>query len=169
MSALNLQVGEHVHYGTHGVCRVCGLERRNMGGSERMYFTLRPTGRENILLYLPQDAEPEKVRVRRLLSRQEIMDILDRAESIEADWISDSKLRRETFTRVLRSGDAALLLGMLKCIHNRQEQAGKPLPMSDQEMMHAAQRQLYSEMAHVLEMDESQVLPFILSRVNAAE
>ena len=24
MAELNLKIGEHVHYGAHGVCRVCG-------------------------------------------------------------------------------------------------------------------------------------------------
>ncbi len=37
--------------------------------------------------------------------------------------------------------------------------------MSDQEMMQAARRQLYSEMAHVLDMEEDQVQPFILARL----
>ena len=166
MSALNLQIGDHVHYGAHGVCEVCGLESREMGGEKRKYFTLRPTGSENILLYLPQDAEPEKVRLRRLLSRQEILEIIDRAETMRTEWIHDSKLRRETFTKVLRGGDAAELFCMLKTIYVHQQEGGKPLPMSDQEMMHAAQRQLYSEMAHVLEMEESQVQPFILHRIS---
>ena len=167
MAVLNLKIGEHVHYGAHGVCRVCGREDKEMAGGTRTYFTLRPTSRENILLYLPEDAEPEKVRLRRLMSRQEILELIDQAGQTPADWISDSKLRRETFTKILRSGDAMGLFRMLKSLHLHQEALpqGKQLPMSDQEMQHAAQRQLYSELAYVLELEESQVLPFILARV----
>ena len=167
MAVLNLKVGEHVHYGAHGVCQVCGKEENELGDGPRIYFTLRPTGKENILLYLPEDAEPERVRLRRLMSRQEIMDLIERTKDSPAEWINDSKTRRETFTSILRSGDAAGLIGMLKSIHLHQEALpqGKQLPMSDQEMQHAAQRQLYSEMAYVLEMEESQVLPFILEQV----
>ena len=36
-------------------------------------------------------------------------------------------------------------------------------------MMTAAQRQLHSEMAYVLELDEKQVLPFVLHMVGAEE
>ena len=167
MAGLNLKIGDVVHYGAHGVCEVCGREDRRFGGEDREYFTLRPTGGENILLYLPKNAEPEKVRLRPLMSRQEIMALLDRTRRAPAEWINDSKTRRETFTKVLHRGDADELIRMLKCIHLHKETLpqGKQLPMSDQEMQQAAQRQLYSELAYVLRIDESQVLPFILEQV----
>lgn len=167
MAAMNLKIGDHVHYGAHGVCRVCGKEQKNLGSGNRDYYTLRPTGNENILLYLPADAEPEKVKLRELLSRQEALDLIDHVAKTPVQWINDSKLRRETFSKILRSGEADQLLGMLKCIYLHQETLpqGKQLPMSDQEMRQAAQRQLYSELAYVLSLEESQVQPFILSRV----
>ncbi len=167
MAAMNLKVGDCVHYGAHGVCRVCGRETKNFGGRQRVYLTLRPTGSDNILLYLPEDAEPEKVKLRRLLSRQEILELIDRAGKTQVNWIADSKIRRETFSKILRGGDAVDLIRMLKSIHRHQEELpqGKQLPMSDQEMQHAAQRQLYSEMAYVLSIEESQVQPFILEHI----
>ena len=166
-AVLNLKIGDHVHYGAHGVCQVCGREARRLGGEEQVYFTLRPTGSENILLYLPENAEPEKVRLRPLMSRQEILTMLDRTRCTPAEWIADSKLRRETFTRVLRQGDVEELIRMLKCIYQHQAALpqGKQLPMSDQEMRQAAQRQLYSEMAYVLSIDESQIQSYILEQV----
>lgn len=167
MAGIHLQVGDCVHYGAHGVCRVCGRESKSFGGHQRVYFTLRPTGSENILLYLPEDAEPDRVRLRRLLSRQEIMDLIHRAGETQVHWTSDSKVRREEFSKILRSGDAAALIGMIRTIYLHQEELpqGKQLPMSDQEMLQAAKRQLYSELAYVLAIDESQVQPFILSHM----
>lgn len=171
MAAMNLKIGDCVHYGVHGVCRVCGREPRTVGGRQRVYFTLRPTGSENILLYLPEDAEPEKVKLRRLMSRQEILELIHEAGKAPAQWIADSRVRREAFSRILRSGDAEELIGMLKAIHVHQEELpqGKQLPMSDQELQHAAQQQLYSEMAYVLSIEESQVQPFILEHIHETE
>ena len=168
MAAMELKIGDHVQYGTHGVCRVCGEESRAVGGQDRMYFTLRPTGKENILLYLPKDAEPEKVHLRHLLSRQELMALIDASCQVPAEWIADSKRRRETFSRAIREGDSAELIRMLKCIHLHMADLpqGKLLPMSDQEMMSSAKRQLYSEMAYVLDLEEDQVQDFILERVS---
>ena len=171
MAELNLKIGEHVHYGAHGVCRVCGQEKKNFGGKEELYFTLRPTGSENILLYLPANAEPEKVRLRRLLSKEQILQLIREAQEHPAHWISDNKVRRETFSKILRGGDTMELIDMLRNIYIHREELpqGKQLPMSDQEMMTAAQRQLHSEMSYVLELDEKQVLPFVLHMVGAEE
>ena len=163
MAALNLQIGECVHYGAHGVCRVCGRESKAFGGGQREYYALQPTGSESILLYLPVDAEPVKVHLRRLLSRQEIMNLL-KGQGETGSWITDSKVRREAWNRVLRGGDTAELIGMVRTLHahSRELPEGKQLPMSDQEMMQAAQRQLYGEFSYVLELSQEQVLPLIL-------
>ena len=96
MAAMDLKIGECVHYGAHGVCRVCGREARSIGGRQRVYFTLRPTDSENIVLYLPEDAEPEKVKIRRLMSRQEIMELIDDAGKTQVTWITDERVRVET-------------------------------------------------------------------------
>lgn len=168
MAAMNLHVGDCVHYGAHGVCQVCGRESKDFGSSKREYFALRPTGSENILLYLPVDAEPVKVKLRRLLSRQEILELIHGAEKQQVEWISDSKVRREAWNRVLRSGDAAELISMLRALHAHEAELpeGKQLPMSDQEMMHVAERQLYGEFSYVLHIQEDQVLPFILGQLS---
>lgn len=165
MASMNLQIGDCVHYGSHGVCRVCGRESKDFGRSKREYFALRPTGNENILLYLPVDAEPVKVKVRRLLSRQEIINLVH-DDKEPAAWISDSRLRREAWTKVLRSGDTAELIGMVRSLHAHEKELpeGKQLPMSDQEMMQVAERQLYSEFSFVLKIQEEQVLPLILGQ-----
>ena len=171
MASMNLQIGDCVHYGAHGVCRVCGRESKDFGRSKREYFALRPTGNENILLYLPVDAEPVKVKVRRLMSRQEILDLVHRTAQPPAPWISDSKLRREAWNKVLRSGDSAELIGMVRSLHAHEQELpeGKQLPMSDLEMMHVAERQLYSEFSFVLHIREDQVLPLILGKLSPEE
>ena len=171
MASMNLQVGDCVHYGAHGVCRVCGREAKEFGRCKREYFALRPTGNENILLYLPVDAEPVKVKLRRLMSRQEILALVHGVERSPTPWISDSKVRRETWNRALRSGDAAELIGMVRSLHAHEQALpeGKQLPMSDLELMQMAERLLYSEFSFVLHIREDQVLPLILGELPPEE
>ena len=169
MAELQLKIGDHVHYGSHGVCQVCGREEKCFGGTGEMYFTLRPTGSENILLYLPENAQPEKVKLRRLLSRQEILTLIRSAEEHPPEWIADNKVRREAFSKTLRSGDAGALICMLRDLyfHQKALPEGRQLPTSDQEMMTAARRQLHGEFAYGLGMEEREVLPFILDQAEA--
>ena len=167
MTGLNLKIGECVHYGSHGVCRVCGQETKKFGREETLYYTLRPTSSESILLYLPANAEPEKVKLRRLLSKERILELIHDAQKKPAEWIPDNKARREAFSRILREGDTRELIEMVRSLYIHQEELppGKMMPMSDQEMMTAARRQLHSELAYVLEIEENQVLPFVMDQV----
>lgn len=41
--------------------------------------------------------------------------------------------------------------------------------MSDQELMHVAEHQLYGEFSYVLHIQEDQVLPFILEQLQAED
>ena len=168
MAGLNLIIGECVHYGAHGVCRVCGKEKKKFGKEEELYYTLRPTSNENILLYLPANASPEKVKLRRLLTKDRILELIREAQNEPAKWIPDNKERRDVFSRILRDGDTRELIDMIRNLYIHQENLppGKMMPMSDQEMMQAAQRQLHSEISYVLEIEESQVLPFVMEQVN---
>ena len=167
MADLNLKIGECVHYGAHGVCRVCGKETKRFGRQEEVYYTLRPTSSENILLYLPASAEPDRVKLRRLLSKERILELIHEAQKEPAKWISDNKERRDLFSRILRDGDTRELIDMIRNLYIHQENLppGKMMPMSDQEMMQAAQRQLHSELSYVLEIEESQVLSFVMEQV----
>ncbi len=167
MASLDLKIGDYVHYGAHGVCQVCGQETKKMSGQSRVYFTLRPTGNDKLLLFLPADAEPEKVKLRRLHSKEELIRLIRHAQATPVQWITDSKMRREFFSDILRKGNVCELYRMLQCISGRQDNLaeGKQLPMSDQEMMQAARRQLYSEMACVLAIDENQVQYYIRDQV----
>ena len=168
MAELQLRVGECVHYGSHGVCRVCDREVKDFGKSKREYFLLRPASDEKMTLFLPVDADPEKVKVRRILSKEEIEQLVSAENQTEEQWIQDSKLRREWCGKILRSGDASQLIAMVKCIHNHERQLpeGKSLPMSDLELVRSAERQLYDEFHYVLHMEKEDLLPFIYGTAN---
>ena len=68
MSELNLHIGDCIHYGGHGVCRICGRETKTLGKECRDYFLLRPVGDDKTILYLPADAQPDRVKLRNVLS-----------------------------------------------------------------------------------------------------
>lgn len=161
---MNYSVGDCIHYGAHGICRVVGTEQKELGHEKKEYYLLTPVSQEHIRLYLPKDADPERVKVRAVLSPEEIRELVCREKDHVGKWIVDSKLRRETYNKTLRSGDTAALMTMVRTIHAHQEElpAGKSLPMSDMELMRSAEKLLYNEFGYVLHMEKEQVLPFIL-------
>jgi CarD family transcriptional regulator len=170
MAELNLKIGDYVHYGAHGVCRICEREARAFGCSGKDYFLLKPVSDERIQLYLPVDAEPDKVKLRQVLSAEDIYCLVDEEQESKVSWIVDSKLRREVGNETLRSGDTIRLMRMLKAIHAHEQNlpSGKNLPMSDLELMRSAEKQLYNEFCFVLDIRKEQVLPFILGECRVA-
>lgn len=166
---MNYSVGDCIHYGAHGICRVVGTEMKELGREKKEYYLLTPISQEHIRLYLPKDTDPERVKVREVLSPEEIYALVEREKDNCGKWINDSKLRRETYNKTLRSGDTAGLMSMLKTLYAHQEELpqGKSLPMSDLELMRSAEKLLYNEFGYVLHMEKEQVLPFILGECTA--
>lgn len=166
MSELTLHIGDRIHYGGHGVCLVCGRETKDLGASRRDYFLLRPMGNDRITLYLPVDAQPERIHLRRMLSAQEIYSLVNREQDNPPHWISDSRTRRQVCGQTLRSGDPVALIRLVKnlYLHAQQMPAGRLMPMSDQELLSSAERQLYDEFQFVLNIGQDQLLPFLLGQ-----
>ena len=166
MSELNLHIGDCIHYGGHGVCRICGRETKSLGHTSRDYYLLQPVGDSKTTLYLPVDAQPERVRLRHVLTAREIFHLVEQEQENPPSWISDSRQRRQVCGETIRSGDAGALIHLVKNIHAHEAQmpSGKYLPLSDQEMLQSAENQLYNEFQFVLNIAREQVLPFILGQ-----
>ena len=152
MSELNLHIGDCIHYGGHGVCRICGRETKSLGKECRDYFLLRPVGDDKTILYLPVDAQPDRVKLRNVLSAGEIFQLVAREQDNPPSWISDCRERRQICGQT----------------HEQQMPSGKLLPMSDQELLQSAENQLYNEFRFVLDIARDQVLPFILGQCQVA-
>lgn len=171
MAGISLNIGDTVHYGANGVCRVSGVEQMDMGCGKKAYYLLRPVSEEQIQLYLPADADPERVKLRRVLSAQEIYALVAQEEGWQTDWMTDSKARREISGKTLRSGDTVELMRMVKAIYHHAKglPTGKTLPMSDMEQLRNAEKQLYNEFCYVLDIQREQVIPFILGQIQVEE
>ncbi len=167
MSEILLCVGDYIHYGAHGVCRVEGQEYMFMGAEKKKYYRLRPVGESQIDLYLPADADPERVRLRPVQSAEEIYALVQRELETPVGWENDSKARRELSGKTLRSGETAELIRMVKAIYRHWQELpqGKSLPVSESDQLRAAEKQLYSEFCFVLDIEKDQVIPFVLGEI----
>lgn len=167
MDEIRLELGGYVHYGAHGVCRVDGEKMMDLGCGKKKYYLLAPVSDEHIQLYLPADADPERVRLRNVLTAEEIFQLVSQELSDQVDWVGDSKVRRELSGKTLRGGDTVELIRMVKAIHGHEANlpAGKNLPISDLEQMRSAEKQLYNEFCFVLDITKEQVLPFVLGEI----
>lgn len=162
-----LTVGSMVHYGIDGVCCIMGSVEKKFDGSTDRYLELRPFYRKNDSIFLPENNEFLLTRVRPLVSREEIADIL-RQPVKDVPWIEAESERKELFKLILWSGDLSWILGLIRALDRRKQQLaayGKKLRSSDAAFLKDAERLLHEEFAYVLDIPPREVPAYIESQI----
>ncbi len=162
-------IGETVLYGTDGVCTVTDITVRTFGKEKAEYIVLTPLHQSGSVIYVPIASEMLLARMRRVVSEQEIHDIIRAVAKEECEeWNTDENARRAQFKTILQSGDRCELIRMIKTIwlHGKaQKEKGRKLHHSDETMMKDAEKLLYDEFAYVLGIKPDEVLGFIIKEI----
>ena len=163
---MSYSIGDHVVYSSGEVCRIEGLERKSIGGEEWDYFCLVPVGHKNSSYYVLREKLEE--RVRPMLTREQILSVIDLIPRTEDVWNADKNQRKSLYSQILRSGDHSRILGMIRGIYSEQQRritAGKSLAADDERAFAAACSLVDGEFAFVLGIKEEEVGGFIHSRL----
>lgn len=165
------QIGHTVMHPSEGVCAVEDIRTMRFGAGEREYYVLRPTMENgSSRVYLPIDRGDAVLR--KLLSREDILDMIRESDQYAGLWIEDSRPRKEAFGAILREGNYAKIIRMLRELHEHNAQraaAGKRLPATDKHLLDDAQRLLHQEFSYVLGMNPEDTVRFILHELGIDE
>ena len=162
------QIGDAVFYGTDGVCRITAIVRKAVGGLLRDYYELHPVYRRDAVLYLPTDNEKVCSRLRRVLTRDEIMTAIRAIPEEECLWVDSDNRRKELCQEVLRSGDHVRLIRMIKSLYGRRDilkEQGRRMHAADENFLKEAEKILHEEFAYVLNISQTDVLSFIRAEI----
>ncbi len=157
------QIGENVVYGQCGVCRVEGIGP--LAGSpagDRTYYTLRPYFSSEVI-YAPVEG---KVFMRPALDREHAEAVVRAIPAVQREIASERSLTlmREKYESAFRSYDCEDLIGLIKCIYQKNRaavQSGRRVGQLDQRYMKRAEELLYGELAIALGIEREAVLPYI--------
>ncbi len=162
-----LEINDYVVFGSTGVCQIIKISRENFGGTnDREYYTLNPIFVNSSTIYVPTDNA--SVKMRKILTSDEIQNLIDNMPALSSEWIFDDQLRRNTFNEAIHSGDPSKLSQLIKAVNFRKAEllkVNKKLSFSDEESMKAAEKLLYHEFALVLNINPEQVEPMIASQL----
>lgn len=163
-----LEKGHFFVYGGSGVCRVEDICIRDYGVGKKEYYILQPVYDMRSSLSIPVDSPAFESRARELLSKDEVLNIIDTLPNTDAEWIRDDKERVEVFKNLLEGGvrkDIATLIRTLYLHKKELAEKGKKLRSSDEAIMQRAERLLYGEFAWVLGIDPKEVVSYIKERI----
>lgn len=162
--------GEYVMYGTSGICRIDGCEKKCFDGVHTAeYVRLIPYSSDSSTYYIPSDTISSKVR--HLITKADIDDIIKRIPSIEVTWDSDNAKRRELFAELLKSDNYDRLFCLIKSVYDqrcKRQASGKKLPSADEKALKLAEKLMCQEFAVVLGIKPEEVTDFITEKINTA-
>lgn len=164
--------GDYIIYGTSGVCVVDKIGSLDSlpTKDKRLYYTLRPCYSKGSTIFTPVDNE--KVLMRKVISKEEALQLIDEMEETECLWISDEKKRELQYKETFRKCDCRELVKIIKTIYLRKQdrlREGKKTTADDERYFHMAEDSLYGELAVALKMEKNEVKDFVLSRIQTEE
>lgn len=155
-----------MHAGT-GVCKIDEIRKENFGGTVgQMYYVLSPIYENKSQIFVP--VEKGDGRIRKLLSEEEIYTVLDAVTECGTIWVSDDRMRREKFSKVLHGDNRADVIKLISELHERKREVGKKgkrLHFADQHFLDEAERVVNQEVAYVFHLDMKDVPEFIMNRL----
>lgn len=109
-------VGDHIIYGSSGVCLVTAIGPSPCGGQDdRLYYTLKPMDDVcNSTIFTPVDNE--KVPMRSLLTQREAGELLERIPQIPAVPMPNGKERVEVYKQAMAKADPESYIAVLKAV-----------------------------------------------------
>lgn len=163
-------VGEMVVYGSNGVMEIVDIREEVVVDVARKYYVLRAVGtRGESLTFVPVDNEKLVSMMRPLLTREEIIEIIHSADELsEPEWVGDNRLRTERFKKIIDSGNRADIIALIRLIYKagqRRAEEGKKNFLSDENLMHKAEKLIASEFSIVLGIPEEDVPEFIAKEI----
>lgn len=167
-----ININDTILYGSEGVCTVVDIVERDFGGKAMQYYVLKPVYNNSSTIYVPVHNEALTAKMRRILSIEEIYDIIQAMPGEESMWIEDENERKEKYKEILHRGDRMELVRIIKALYNHQQaqrSKGKHLHTADEHFFKEAEKMLYDEFALVLNIRPDQVVPFILQQVEITE
>ncbi|MGI5883477.1 MAG: CarD family transcriptional regulator [Candidatus Spyradocola sp.] len=148
-----MEVHEIVRYGTQGICRIQEISEKSFGASRRLYYVLKPVYHEEATIFVPVDNPELTGRMHRLLSAQEVLELLSGVSEDDGLWIAEEAKRRETYEKILRSGDRVGMTRLIRALslyQSRLQTQHKKLHVADEALLKEAERELNEEIAYVL-------------------
>lgn len=111
------QIGDRVVYGIHGVCCVVDQEERVVDRKRVTYLALEPVGQDGSRYLVPTHNAAAMAKLRKMLSREELEDLLN-SETIRSDgWIKDENQRKQTYRELISSGNLVKLMQMVHTLY----------------------------------------------------
>lgn len=158
----SFNVGDNVVYGGNGVCKIARIEEMSFfNAMPEEYYVLEPVfGGQSSTMFVPSSNEIMMAKMKPVISREEAEEILLHMKDNPMEWPEEKNVRKETFSKILLSGDRKSILSLIVTITQYQmarESEGKRLNLQDEKFLEDAKKIMKTEVAVAFGIDISEV------------
>lgn len=162
------QKGELIIYGSKGVCEVTDISTITISGADRdkLYYILRPVHDKDGRIFTPVDGQ--KTVMRRILNREEAMELIESIPSVGHLWVADERLREMNYKQAVNSCDCREWIKIIKTLWSRNQQRlsqGKKITAMDRKYFKMAEDNLYGEFSASLDLPQENMEEYITRKV----
>ncbi len=161
-------VGEKVLYSVNGVCEITEITQKVFGKTKIDYYVLKPIFNEASTVFVPIQNEALVNKMKKLMSSQQLDEVLDSVSVAQVEWNNDEMTRRQNFKDVISSGVVEDILVVLKTLWSHrtaQNGKGRKLHISDEIFLKEAEKMIKEEIAFVIGIEQDDVLPYIQNKI----
>ncbi|KDR96718.1 transcriptional regulator, CarD family [Peptoclostridium litorale DSM 5388] len=164
------KINDYVMYGSMGVCQIIDISKEkylNLSSDETEFYVLQTVYNNKMTIKTP--VNNPKVSMREIITKDDVLSLISTISETETMWVNDDRKRNTDFRAALRRGTSEDYIKIIKTLYLEKKEksaAGKKLRKMDEEIMKAAEKQLYEEFAIALNLSPSEVVPFILNNIS---
>lgn len=155
-----------VHTGM-GICTITEITKMKVGNNPiRDFYVLKPIYENSgTKIFVPMDS---KITLRYPLDTNKIKDILIKVSSTETLWVENDTIRKNKFSEIIKSNDHIKIIKLLCELHEKRiekEKNGKKLHLSDEKVLHEAERLIHGELAYSMQIEPENVAEYIMNEL----
>lgn len=160
--------GDYIVYGNTGICMIEDITTMDMPGipKERLYYVMTPYHQAGNKIFTP--VENPKMKLRRVLTREEALALIDEIPDIEQIGIKEEKQREQKYKEYIRSCECKNWIKIMKTLYHRKQERvsqGKKVTATDERYFKIAEDNLYTEFSISLDMPKKEVEEYIARRI----
>lgn len=159
--------GQHVIYSGVEICTIGDTVKKNFDGEgDKDYIVLSPL-ELNTTFYVPAEKADELIRP--LLSKEKLMELIEKMSALGGISRSSSERRNINFRDALRDGDYEAIISIMNEIYNEKlnrEKSGKQLYRTDRRNFDVAKKLIDNEIAIAFGINLNEVEDFIKNYTN---
>lgn len=166
------EVNDYIIYGENGVCKIADISTPPLEGFDKnsKYYILHPVGTAGRTIYTPVDNT--KVTMRKILTREEALALINRIPNIDVLWSSNDKFREEYYKKAIRSNSSEEWVKIIKTIYLRKEERkaeGKNVSATDDKYFKLAEKYLYDELSIALGIPVDKINDYLVDKIRDLE